>query len=75
MDSQRLQEPTILLVQSDALGSNRQKVLPAFETLAHGLAVPGKWATLQSFGKGTSQRWEGAPLSMPKLQDCSVVAA
>jgi hypothetical protein len=42
MDSHRLHDPTILLFQSDALVSNRQKVLPAFEILAHGLVVPGK---------------------------------
>jgi hypothetical protein len=75
MESQRLHEPTILVFQSEALGSNWQNVFPAFEMLVQGFFVPGKWTTLQSFGKGTSHRWAGSPLSMPKLQDCSVVAA
>jgi hypothetical protein len=54
LDSHRLQVPVMRAFQSVLLGSNRQKVLPAFETVIQGLVVPGKFATLQPEGIGTS---------------------
>ncbi len=71
---QRPHVPVILVFQSVCFSSKRQRVLPPFEIVVHGLVVPGVVATRQPAGIGTWQCCEGSPFAMPKLQDCSVVA-
>jgi hypothetical protein len=60
--------------QSVSFSLKRHVVSPPFEMLDQGRLVPGKLATVHPWRTGTAQLCLASPLTMPKLQDDSVVA-